>query len=96
MKLKEEADGRMFPVSDKSSSVIDLFLKEADKVNVSVINGLKAISIQEIADKISSDKETLKFCITCTSTRNNNDTVNKLTDTELLCHSVIIATGSSR
>ncbi|MEP6750274.1 MAG: NAD(P)/FAD-dependent oxidoreductase, partial [Bacteroidota bacterium] len=34
--LKTEADGRMFPVSNSSQSIIDCLMKEAEKYNVSV------------------------------------------------------------
>jgi predicted Rossmann fold flavoprotein len=37
VKLKAEADGRMFPVTDSSQSVIDCLLKEASKYNVNIV-----------------------------------------------------------
>src|SRR5215813_6313566 len=36
VKLKTEEDGRMFPVSDSSQTIIDCLLKEADKYQVEV------------------------------------------------------------
>jgi len=36
VELKTEADGRMFPVSDKSQTIIDCLLKEASKYGVSI------------------------------------------------------------
>jgi len=37
VKLKAEADGRMFPVTDNSQTIIDCLLREADKYNVKVL-----------------------------------------------------------
>ncbi len=37
VKLKTEDDGRMFPVSDSSQTIIDCLLQEADRFNVKVI-----------------------------------------------------------
>lgn len=37
VKLKAEADGRMFPVSDSSQSVIDCLMREADKYRVGLL-----------------------------------------------------------
>lgn len=36
IKLKTEADGRIFPVTDSSQTIIDCFLNEAQKLNVQV------------------------------------------------------------
>lgn len=36
VKLKAEADGRMFPVSNSSQTIVDCFLNEADRLNVEV------------------------------------------------------------
>ena len=36
VKIKAEADGRMFPVSNSSQSIIDCLLKEAEKYNVEI------------------------------------------------------------
>jgi len=37
VKLKEEVDGRMFPESDSSQSVIDCLMKEAEKTSVEIL-----------------------------------------------------------
>lgn len=49
VKLKTEADGRMFPVTNSSQTIIDCFLKEADKYKVEVRTNceVKNISQQE-------------------------------------------------
>jgi predicted Rossmann fold flavoprotein len=36
VKLKAEKDGRMFPVTDSSQTIIDCLLREADKLNVNI------------------------------------------------------------
>lgn len=46
--LKEEEDGRMFPVSDSSDTIIDCFLAEAKKLGVSINILTKLRSIQKV------------------------------------------------
>ncbi len=36
VQLKTEADGRMFPVTDNSQTIIDCFLKEADRLQIQI------------------------------------------------------------
>ena len=43
--LKTESDGRMFPVSDSSESIIACFLKEANRLKVNVQTGVGTIVI---------------------------------------------------
>ena len=64
--LVAEPDGRMFPVTNSSQSVIDLFLREAQQKNIQIITGtgVQAISrgddgifeLQAGQQKISADK----------------------------------------
>src|ERR1044071_2778069 len=53
VKLKREADGRMFPVTDSSQTIIDCLLREANKYNVTIRLNTEvkrlAISSQEFA-----------------------------------------------
>lgn len=55
VKLKTEADGRMFPVSDSSQSIINCLLREADE---------QGISIQLNQPIIGIEKENSKFKLT--------------------------------
>ncbi len=48
--LKTEADGRMFPVSDDSQTIIDCLLKEATKYKVQVITGVAVKNITQNND----------------------------------------------
>ncbi len=56
VKLKAEADGRMFPVTDSSQTIIDCLLKESNKYGVEILMNteVKAIIYKE-------DKFELKF-----------------------------------
>ncbi|MGD2169560.1 MAG: NAD(P)/FAD-dependent oxidoreductase [Chlamydiota bacterium] len=58
--LKQEEDGRMFPVSDSSSTIIDCFLKEAKKLGVEIRTQTKLHSIKKVEKgfelDIGSDK----------------------------------------
>ena len=48
VKLKTEEDGRMFPVTDSSQTIIDCFLYEAEKYNIEISNG---IAVEKILPK---------------------------------------------
>ncbi len=44
--LKAEPDGRMFPVTDSSQTIIDCFLAEADRRNIRVRTGTEVIAVK--------------------------------------------------
>jgi len=53
VKLKTEADNRMFPVSDNSQTIIDCLVSEANKLGVVIQKGVSVSDIRETrADKI--------------------------------------------
>jgi predicted Rossmann fold flavoprotein len=56
--LKEEEDGRMFPVSDSSQTIIDCFMKEALRLKIKIEMG-------EAVARVGLDKKT--FEISCLS-----------------------------
>jgi predicted Rossmann fold flavoprotein len=45
IKLKTEADGRMFPVTDQSATIIDCFLTEAEKHNIQIEKNAEVIAV---------------------------------------------------
>jgi len=47
--LKTEADGRMFPVTDDSRTVIDCLLREAEKYGVRIFMGRAVTALEKIA-----------------------------------------------
>ncbi|RAI91467.1 BaiN/RdsA family NAD(P)/FAD-dependent oxidoreductase [Algoriphagus yeomjeoni] len=55
--LKIEGDGRMFPISDSSQSVIDALLKEAQKLKITILKscGVKSITHIENQYKLETD-----------------------------------------
>jgi predicted Rossmann fold flavoprotein len=71
VELKTEADGRMFPASDTSQTIIDCLLKEADKygVEVRLHAEVKGIQRQEEQYLVTlADSQVLKadfLCIAC-------------------------------
>lgn len=72
VKLKTEADGRMFPVTDSSQTIIDCLLKEADtyKVEIKLNHEVTAISKQGEGFELSlaGEKPALTtdfLCIAC-------------------------------
>ncbi|MBL7923314.1 MAG: NAD(P)/FAD-dependent oxidoreductase [Bacteroidia bacterium] len=50
LQLKTEADGRMFPVSDSSQSIIDLFLEEAKKYKVRIHTSKALTGLERAGD----------------------------------------------
>ncbi|RAJ81822.1 hypothetical protein CLV59_10447 [Chitinophaga dinghuensis] len=50
VKLKAEADGRMFPVTDDSQTIIDCLLREADKYLVNIKTNTEVLSLDRQAD----------------------------------------------
>ncbi|MFT5103455.1 MAG: putative Rossmann fold flavoprotein [Candidatus Latescibacterota bacterium] len=57
--LKIEEDGRMFPVSDSSQTIIDCFVKEVERFGIEVIKGasVKAFSEENNQWKVSSNTQ---------------------------------------
>src|SRR3954447_11791674 len=50
IKLKTEADGRMFPITDNSQTIIDCLIKEANKYNVEILFNTEIKSIKKVDD----------------------------------------------
>ncbi|SKA19945.1 NAD(P)/FAD-dependent oxidoreductase [Sediminibacterium ginsengisoli] len=50
VRLKTEADGRMFPVTDQSQTIIDCLLKEADQYGVKVMLQTEIKSIERLEE----------------------------------------------
>lgn len=71
VRLKTEDDGRMFPVTDSSETIINCLLNEADKYNVKVRlnNEVKGISREKnklIVEYSSGQREETDFiCVAC-------------------------------
>lgn len=66
--LKAEADGRMFPVTDNSQTIIDCLLKEADRygVKIHINTGVKSIQRQETGWELQLENgETMKTDYVC-------------------------------
>lgn len=70
VKLKTEKDGRMFPVTDSSQTIIDCLLKEADRYGVEIRMQTEVMEINPIEEGffLQTNKGTLKaasVCIAC-------------------------------
>jgi predicted Rossmann fold flavoprotein len=50
--LKIQDDLRVFPASDRSRSIIDCFLNEAERLGVEIMTGMPVVSIQPSGDHI--------------------------------------------
>lgn len=50
VKLKAEDDGRMFPVTDSSQTIIDCFLNEAEQLKIEIQTSCEVTTIEKTAD----------------------------------------------
>jgi predicted Rossmann fold flavoprotein len=68
VKLKTEADGRMFPENNSSETIISCLIKEANKFNVQILMNREVVNIerisleQHLAEEIENNKY---FRLTC-------------------------------
>ncbi len=52
--LKIESDGRMFPTSNSSQTIIDFFIKETERLGVAILRHSSVVDIQPIPDSSHS------------------------------------------
>ena len=62
VELKIEEDGRIFPVSDSSQTIINCFLSEAKRLGVEVLLNQSVKEIQKEADRFIINTSTDTFC----------------------------------
>ncbi len=62
VELKLEEDGRIFPVSDSSQTIINCFLSEAKRLGVEVLLNQSVKEIQKEADRFIINTSTDTFC----------------------------------
>lgn len=48
VKLKTEEDGRMFPVTNQSQTIIDCFLQEADNHKIQIVRNYEVVSVKKV------------------------------------------------
>ncbi len=77
--LKAEADGRMFPTTDQSSTIIDCLMHAAEKAGVIVRDGCRVTEVARQTDRQSG--ESFRVCL--------HDGL------ELLADRILLATGNS-
>lgn len=63
IKLKTENDNRVFPLSNKSDTIVNLFLNEAEKHNVEIIKNYSVTEIKRINNGFTVNPES-KFSLT--------------------------------
>lgn len=82
VKTKTEADGRMFPVSDDSQTIIDCFLKETKKLNIDIQKGYAVEKLIPPTEEINGNTINSKWQIQIKNKPN------------LEADALIVATGS--
>jgi predicted Rossmann fold flavoprotein len=64
LELKTEEDGRMFPITDSSQTIIDCFLEEAKRMNIQIRTGIGADALIPSSDNnwriITQKQETIE------------------------------------
>ena len=83
VELKTEADGRMFPVTDDSATIVDCLTKAATDAGVKVVTSLGVRSVDRSAVG-SANEEGSAFWLTLTD------------DSNLRCEQLLIATGGNK
>jgi hypothetical protein len=53
VKLKTEADGRMFPVTDDSETIVDCLMRSAQKVGVQIYTSWMGVGLERIGERFS-------------------------------------------
>ncbi|WP_053976168.1 BaiN/RdsA family NAD(P)/FAD-dependent oxidoreductase [Mangrovimonas xylaniphaga] len=79
VELKIEEDGRMFPVSDSSQTIINCFLSEAEKYGIEVLYSQNVTSL-DVEKSVDCETEGFKV---------------QTKDMDFVCDKLLIATGSS-
>ena len=82
VELKTEADGRMFPITDSSQTIINTLMTAAEEAHVD-------IQYKQKVESIAKTSEDGPFCITSQSTQDNQKVTQKS-----YYDAVIMATGS--
>jgi len=101
--LKTEDDGRVFPTTDKSQTIIDALENSAKKLNVDVRTRSRVISVKRLekVDDIDNKRFSIEYSTSSSSDTDNVDNQdddnnsNNMSNT-INCDSIIFATGSSR
>jgi len=88
VKLKIEEDGRMFPVSDSSQTIIDCFLNTAKKYKIDILTGQSVQSIFRSEDswKVETNHQTF-FCNNLVMTTGSNPKIWEML--EKLGHTIV-------
>ncbi|MEM8828069.1 MAG: NAD(P)/FAD-dependent oxidoreductase [Cyanobacteria bacterium P01_G01_bin.19] len=79
VKLKTEADGRMFPVTDSSETIIDCLMQAANKAGVELRTGVGVKSVKQFVDRNDQNYFQIEL---------KNEQI-------LQCDRLLIATGSN-
>lgn len=80
VRLKTEADNRIFPVSDNSQTIINCLMNEAEKLGITIRSNSNVQSIEVKPSEINSGKNTFYL---------------QLGEEELSADKIIVATGGS-
>lgn len=93
VELKIEEDGRMFPVSDSSQSIIDCFLTATNQLGIDILTGQSVQSIYKATDywKVDTNHETFT-CQKLILTTGSNPKIWELL--ESIGHSIVPAVPS--
>jgi len=88
VELKIEEDGRMFPVSDSSQTIIDCFLNAAKKYNIEILTGQSVQSLYQAEDswKVETHHQTFR-CKNLVLTTGSNSKIWELL--ENLGHTIV-------
>ena len=102
VQLKTEADGRMFPTSDSSQTIIDTLLSAAQKANVHIQYRFKVeqVAVLDPSSEVNVDSQEIhsttnhQFCVSTKSRHSQNENSVSKSTPDMYFDAVILATGS--
>ena len=102
VQLKTEADGRMFPTSDSSQTIIDTLLSAAQKANVHIQYRCKVeqVAVLDPSSEVNVDSQEIhsttnhQFCVSTKSRHSQNENSVSKSTPDMYFDAVILATGS--
>jgi predicted Rossmann fold flavoprotein len=87
VQLKTESDGRMFPITDDSATIVDCLTETADELGVKIRTGTPVISVKTLATPEQGEMET--------NPHSSQFEVELKTGKTYSCDRVLLATGSN-
>ncbi|MEM9927531.1 MAG: NAD(P)/FAD-dependent oxidoreductase, partial [Cyanobacteria bacterium P01_D01_bin.50] len=94
VQLKTEADGRIFPITDNSETIVNCLIKTASSYGVQIRTGSPVVWV-ESQDKVAQSQENSSHITTDDEDKSRNFEVLLKSGEMLQCDKLLLATGSN-